>query len=118
MYDIFEKLLIDKGLRTVDVCKATGISQSTISNWKKRGNMLNPATLKKIAEYLGVSLDYLMGNDLIQWNPGNQEIIDLKTYISEEERNIIELYRMSDESTKDMIKTILKYNKIIKELKL
>lgn len=73
MYYIFEQLLQERGLRTVDVCKATGISQSTISNWKRRGNMLNPGNLKKVADFFGVSLDYMMGKN-IAWDPDSQDI--------------------------------------------
>ena len=63
MYDIFVRLLADRGVTTADVCKATGISQSTLSNWKKRNNILSPALLGKIADYFGVSLDFMMGKD-------------------------------------------------------
>lgn len=63
MYDIFVRLLSDRGVTTADVCKATGISQSTLSNWKKRNNVLSPALLGKIADYFGVSLDYMMGKE-------------------------------------------------------
>ncbi len=60
MYDIYEKLLEIKGVTTADVCKATGISQSTMSNWKKRQNNLSAKNAQKVADYFGVSVDYLM----------------------------------------------------------
>lgn len=60
MYDIYEKLLALKGVTTADVCKATGISQSTMSNWKKRKNNLNAKNAQKVADYFGVSVDFLM----------------------------------------------------------
>ena len=63
MYEIFRKLLISKGLSVADVSKATGISQSTLSNWKKRNNMLSMGNAKKIADFLGVSVDFLMGRE-------------------------------------------------------
>lgn len=59
MYEIYEKLLELKGVTTADVCKATGISQSTMSNWKKRRNMLNTKNAQKVADYFGVSVEYL-----------------------------------------------------------
>lgn len=76
MYEIFLRLLAERGVTTADVCKATGISQSTLSNWKKRNNILSPALLGKIADYFGVSLDYMMGHkekhraDEIMFDPG------------------------------------------------
>ena len=60
MYEIYERLLKAKGLSTADVCKATGISQSTMSNWKKRQNNLSTKNAQKVAEFLGVSINYLM----------------------------------------------------------
>ena len=60
MYEIFEQLLQKYGVTSYQVSKATGISQSTLSNWKSRRNLLRPDKAQKIADYFGVSLDYLM----------------------------------------------------------
>lgn len=60
MYDIYEKLLALRNVTTADVCKATGISQSTMSNWKKRRNDLSVKNAQKVADYFGVTVDYLM----------------------------------------------------------
>ena len=61
MYERFEMLLRQKGVLTVDVCRATGISQTVMSNWKKRGGGLSAENAVKIANYFGVSVPYLMG---------------------------------------------------------
>ena len=55
-----EYLLQKNGVTTYQVAKATGISQSTFSNWKSRRNLLSPDKAKLIADYFGVSVDYLM----------------------------------------------------------
>ena len=60
MYEIFDQLLQKYGVTTYQVSKATGISQSTFSNWKSRRNLLSSDKAKLIADYFGVSLDYLM----------------------------------------------------------
>ena len=60
MYEVFLKLLTDSGVSVSDVCKATGINQSTLSNWKARNNLLSAKNAKLIASYFGVSVDYLM----------------------------------------------------------
>ena len=60
MYEIFEKLLKQFNVSTYQVSKATGISQSTFSNWKSRRNLISTEKGKLIAEYFGISLDYLM----------------------------------------------------------
>lgn len=60
MYDIFEQLLQKFNVTTYQVSKATGISQSTLSNWKTRRNLISGKNAKLIADYFGVSVDYLM----------------------------------------------------------
>ncbi|MGC6177501.1 helix-turn-helix transcriptional regulator [Lacrimispora sp. 38-1] len=66
MYDIFEKLLQKHGVTTYQVSKATGITQSTFSNWKSRRNLISSENGKKIADYFKVPIDYLMGNRFIE----------------------------------------------------
>ena len=60
MYEIFEQLLQKFGVTTADVCKATGIGQSTMSNWKARRNLISGKNAQLIADYFDISVDYLM----------------------------------------------------------
>ena len=60
MYEVFEQLLQKFGVTTADVCKYTGIGQSTMSNWKSRRNLISGKNAQLIADYFGVSVDYLM----------------------------------------------------------
>lgn len=60
MYEIFEQLLQKYGITAYKFCKETGISQSTISTWKLKKNLVSPEIGKKIADFFGISLDYLM----------------------------------------------------------
>lgn len=64
MYEIFEQLLQKFGVTTADVCKATGIGQSTMSNWKNRRNLISGKNAQLIADYFKVSVDYLMTGEL------------------------------------------------------
>jgi transcriptional regulator with XRE-family HTH domain len=59
-WDIFEKLCCDVGKKPNPVGKEIGVSSSTISQWKN-GSIPNGETLMKIADYLNVSVDYLLG---------------------------------------------------------
>ena len=60
MYEIYCKIRDSKGLKDADVVRATGITKSTFSDWKSgRSNPKNDK-LSKIAEYLDVSIEYLM----------------------------------------------------------
>lgn len=61
MYEIFEKLLEEKGVTAYAVSKATGIRPSTFTAWKKGGYRPKDDKREKIAEYFGVTLAYLDG---------------------------------------------------------
>ncbi len=63
MYEIYLRLLEERGLRTADVCRATGISQTAMANWKKRRSKLGTKNALLIAQFFGVSVEYLMGRE-------------------------------------------------------
>ena len=65
MYEIYQRLLDEKGLKNADVARATGISNMTLSDWKRGKSVPKSDKMRKIAEYLNVSVDYLMtGNEM------------------------------------------------------
>ena len=68
MYEIFEQLLQKSGVTPYQVSKATGVSQTTLSSWKNRNSVPSITTAKKIADYFGVSVDYLLTG-----NAGNRK---------------------------------------------
>lgn len=61
MYEIYQRLLDEKGLKNSDVSRATGISNMTLSDWKRGVSKPKDDKVKKIAEFLGVTYGYLMG---------------------------------------------------------
>ena len=60
MYEVYCKLRDEKGLKDADVVKATGITKSTFSDWKSGRSKPKQDKLQKIADFLEVSVDYLM----------------------------------------------------------
>ena len=60
MYEIFERLLEEHGVTAYKVCKATGLTTATISNWKAGRYNQKQDKLQKIADYFGVSIEYIM----------------------------------------------------------
>lgn len=60
MYDIFEKLCQERNITPYRVCKETGLTTSTISNWKAGRYTPKADKLQKIADYFGVPLSYLL----------------------------------------------------------
>ena len=64
MYSVFEQLCKDKGVTPYQVCKSTGISTASISNWKAGRYSPKTEKLQKIADFFGVSVEYMMtGNE-------------------------------------------------------
>ncbi len=60
MYEIFEQLLQSFGVSAYKVAKETGVTQSTLSDWKRGRSTPKADNMKKIADYFNVSVDYLM----------------------------------------------------------
>lgn len=63
MYERYKKLLDEKGLKNSDVSRGAKVSNMTLSDWKNGKTVPKTDTLRKIAEFLNVSVDYLLGND-------------------------------------------------------
>jgi transcriptional regulator with XRE-family HTH domain len=59
MYEIYQELLDKKGLKNSDVSRATGISNMTLSDWKRGKTKPKTENIRKLADFLGVSVDYL-----------------------------------------------------------
>lgn len=59
MYEIYQRLLDEKHLKNADISRATGISNMTLSDWKRGKTTPKQDKLQKIADYFGVSLEYL-----------------------------------------------------------
>lgn len=60
MYEVFEQLLQKHGVTSYKVAKEAGVTQTALSNWKSGRSTPTTKTLQKIADYFGVTIDYLM----------------------------------------------------------
>lgn len=72
MYERYELLCKEKGVSNYRVSKETGIPQATLSDWKNGKSTPKSDKLQIIADYFGVSVDYLIGKT------------DIVTYLSTE----------------------------------
>ena len=61
MYDNFVKIIQEKGITAYRVAKETGISPTVFSDWKSGKSFPKIDKIKKIANYLNISEDYLLG---------------------------------------------------------
>lgn len=106
MYDIFLKLLTEKGVRASDVAKATGLKPTLFSEWKSGKATPKSDKLIKIADYFGVSLEYLTtGEDS---RPLPESIPQLNGLSALEHIKLIEAYtRLSKENQEHMLSIML-----------
>ena len=84
MYERFNKILQEKGLTAYKVAKDTGVSRSTLAAWKKKEYTPKLDKLQKLANYLGVSIQYLTGesneiDDTQQMQAPNGYYVDKET---------------------------------------
>lgn len=59
-YDVYTMLCSEKGVSESKAAEANGLNRSAVVKWKN-GSIPGGATLQSLAEYFGVSTDYLMG---------------------------------------------------------
>ena len=62
-YDIFKDLCNENNETPNSVCLKLGFSAATAPYWKKSQRPPKREGLEKIAEYFGVSVDYLLGKE-------------------------------------------------------
>lgn len=108
MYPIFERLMNEAGETHYQVAKATGVSQSTLSDWKLGKTTPRNPTLKKLADHYGVSVSYLKGETAertVKEKPA--EIGGL----SEDEIEYIKWFRSAPENAKEAVRLIIKGSK-------
>lgn len=60
-YDLFCDLCKEKGISVTKATVEIGLSRTIGTKWKRTGATPNGETLNRIADYFGVSTDYLLG---------------------------------------------------------
>lgn len=109
MYEIFQELLSRYGVKPYDVSKATGISTSTLTDWKMGRSTPKQDKLQKIADYFGVSLEYLTTGKEPEFDKYGAE----ETHLYSQIRNDAELFKalskyfeLSDAKKKHVVELI------------
>ena len=59
----FDDILYEKRMTAADISKKTGISEASMSKYRKGIHIPQGQNLKSIADALNVSVDYLLGSD-------------------------------------------------------
>ena len=61
-FDILSELCQQKGISPYKACTDMGLNRSAVAKWKN-GATPNGATIAKMADYFGVSTDFLLGGE-------------------------------------------------------
>ncbi len=81
-WDIFYALCKQQSVTPNYVCGKLGFSTATATHWKK-GKMPGADSLQKIADYFGVSVDYLLGKTDVRAPQDESNGDDLQDYLEE-----------------------------------
>ena len=100
-WERFYQLCLAKGTKPLPVVKELSIATGSTTKWKN-GAVPNGATLRKIADYFGVTVDYLLGNE----PPAPAPASPVLTFTPEEQRVILR-YRAVSEEARLIIRKIL-----------
>ena len=88
LFDRTKETASNRGLSIQQVAKKAGLGINSIYRWKER----NPTTsnIKAVADVLGVSVDYLLGNtDEMHSNKKDNDPVDLYTVTDDERDRLI-----------------------------
>jgi len=73
-YEIFENLLKRHQTTVYRVAKATGISATTFTDWKNGRSVPKADKLCRVADYFGVSLEYMLGLEESTHSAGERRV--------------------------------------------
>lgn len=82
-----EELLLSKGLKKKALARAINVTPGTISRWINSGVKPDMPTIRKIASYFGVSIDYFLADDVKKTSRLADDLLfkeEYKTAISED----------------------------------
>lgn len=99
-WDNFYNACIQKGIKPNPLAKQLNIASGSMTTWKN-GKIPNGETLIKIADYLDVSVDYLLGRTD---TPNTYSISNQDTTINGTQANVINNTEKQDEMTEELVK--------------
>lgn len=111
------KLMEEKNISQLEFSKRTGISQSTVSDWRRKGTNPSADKIMIICDVLGVNpYDLLIGteNDKMKEYMPCREVDYMVVDKESKEYLLIETYRRMDDSTQ---KRLERYMKALKSVK-
>lgn len=100
-------LLKEKNISQIDFSRKTGISQSTISDWRRKGTNPSADKIMVICETLDVTPYELLLGAESRNKKKNKQVDAMVLYESSKEYQMIETYRECDDEIKRRIETYI-----------
>lgn len=116
-----EQLLAERGIGIMQFQRDLGLAKNTVNVWREKGSMPRPARLHAIADYFGVTVDYLTTpHDPDEYDKDKAlvdrivqqvkaEIKNPTADISSERQKIIDMLSGLDEERLKEVKSYLEY---------
>lgn len=105
-YDIFSRLCDIKGVSCKRAAIEIGLSNSIAAKWKRTGATPNGETLAKIADYFGVSVGYLLGEEDIKKQPSVSEGLSLQGVSAEDIKTIKAYLELPEDQRRALAKIL------------
>lgn len=106
--DRIDDYIVSRGMNKRKFAQDVGICYSTLIAWHHRGtDNASVDIVGQIADYMGVTIDYLMGRD-----QNIQESQKGRMRLSDSEKKLIRDYRNADQHTRDYIQLSLELSEI------
>ena len=108
-YDLFCNLCKEKGISVTKATVDIGLSRTIGTKWKRTGATPNGETLNKIADYFGVTTDFLLGTEKAPTLEGERQISKKDVMFA--------LWGDTDEVDEDDLADVQRYADFIRERK-
>ncbi|MDR1560196.1 MAG: helix-turn-helix domain-containing protein [Clostridiales bacterium] len=126
--DLIAELRLDHQMNQKDLAKVLNVSVATISHYESEKNYPDVSTLSRIADFFGVSTDYLLGRTRIRmdFNNFHREVRLLDGSMTSADCVMARFLKLSDKSQADILNLMdlfqmrddMRHNEIIKPLNL
>ena len=103
MYEVLDRLMKERGIKISELAKSLGMSSSTLYEWKWGHYTPKDDKRRKIAEYFGVTLEYLDTGDESLRNP-SEEIEKAR----ESDPDMNELFSLAQKASPEEIKQAIR----------
>ena len=103
-------ILQEKHISQAKLLQDLGLGKNQLAYWKKNDTVPNARAVEKIAEYLGVSMDYLLGKTDEKKPPSPASALG-ELALTQSEQEVIRLLRKMDKE--QLIQAILELQRIL-----